>query len=208
MPTFFSMLQADVGVLDCGKKRSAADAATLAGVANAKDKAELLSAIWTYEKAAGIANPVPVSNVVAVAVEIQRLDALLSRALEIGEVSLLDAVEPLIGESWAAKVAGILLNHKWPENRLTDRLDELQNADFDDEKAPLAKVRGYIESNRPEPNKLTSANELRLIIKGMLLAETGVLVNPKRMNEIINAIKHAPNPEYPVSEFKGAAAAE
>jgi hypothetical protein len=207
MPTFFSMEKADAGVIDTGKKRTAGDAATLAGVINGKKKAELLTTIRTYEKAIGAVSRISDKNPLAIAKEIQRLDALLTRALELGGASLVEVIEPLLDEDKAAKICGILMSHKWPEARIVERLDEIQTSDFADDRVPLAKARQYIESKRPPPEVIGLPGELRVVIKAMLMAESGVgAVNQKREKEIINAIKHPANPEYPSAQtFQDAA---
>ena len=207
MPTYFSMEKADVGSIDCGKGRKAKDAAALAGVFNAKEKAEILSAIWAYERAAKLVVQVPQHNVTAVALEIQRHDALLARAIEIGETSPIDVDRPLLGERIGGKIAGVLLKHGWPDGHLVEFLDMLQTRNFSDDKAPLAKVHNYIEKNRPPKDALTPGDEIRLIIKAMLLEEEGVLITGRRMNDITNATSNPADPTYPTSTPKADAAA-
>jgi hypothetical protein len=206
MPTYFSMEKADVGSIDCGKGRKPKDAAALAGVFNAKEKAEVLGAIWAYEKAAKLVVQVPQHNVTAVALEIQRNDALLGRAIEIGETSPIDVDRPLLGERIGGKIAGILLKHGWPDDRLVELLDMLQTRNFDDDKAPLAKVHNFIEKNRPPKDALTPGDEVRLIIKALLLEEEGVLITGRRMNDITNATSNPPDPTYPAPAPKADAA--
>ena len=71
---------------------------------------------------------------------------------------------------------------------------------FSDDKEPLARARRYIEEKRPSPDRVKPTGELNIIIKAMLMAEEGVAtVNQKREKELINAIKHPANPEYPTS---------
>lgn len=197
IPTYFSMEKADVGSIDCGKGRKPQDAAALAGVFNAREKAEVLSAIWAYEKAAKLVVQVPEHNVTAVALEIQRNDALLARAIEIGETSPIDVDRPLLSERNGGKIAGILLKHSWPDERLVELIDALQTRNFDNDKAPLAKVHNYIEKNRPPKDALTPRDEIRLIIKAMLLEEEGVLITGRRMNDITNATSNPADPTYP-----------
>jgi hypothetical protein len=198
---YYGMEKEDVAALDCGKRRTAADAAALAGVIDSKSKSELLQTVWAYEKSVGIANHVNTANVKAVAEQIKACDALLARALEIGETSLVDAIDPLLAAKQGAKVMALLLRHRWPEARALERLDEVQTCDFDNDKAPLLVARKFIEENRAPKEVLAKQREIGVVIKGMLMAETGVLVNPKRTNEIKNAAKHAPDPTYPSQSF-------
>jgi hypothetical protein len=202
---YFGMTRDAVGTLDCGKKRTPADAATLAGVVNAKAKAALLQAIWSYEKSAGIANHVNTYDVTAVAKEIERNDALLSRSLEVGQTSLQDAIDPLLGEGAAAKLVGVLLRHSWPEARVVERLDEVQTSDFISEKAPLAVARAFIAGHRRPVDTLPTQRETGVVIKGMLIAEQRQTVTVKGVQEIGNAAKNPPNPEYPFVAARNAA---
>jgi hypothetical protein len=141
-----------------------------------------------------------------VALEIQRNDALLGRAIEIGETSPIDVDRPLLGERIGGKIAGILLKHGWPDDRLVELLDMLQTRNFDDDKAPLAKVHNFIEKNRPPKDALTPGDEVRLIIKALLLEEEGVLITGRRMNDITNATSNPPDPTYPAPAPKADAA--
>jgi hypothetical protein len=198
---YLGMAKEDQAALDCGKRRTAADAAMLAGVVDAKAKGELLSTIWAYEKSVGIGQPVNPVNVKAVANEIKALDGLLGRALEIGETSQIDAIEPLLVKGPAAKLAGILLRHSWPDARVVERLDEVQTEDFDSEKDPLYAARKLIVDNRAPTEAIAKAKEVGIVIKAMLMAEAGILTNPKRIAEIKNAIKNPPDPTYPAKGF-------
>jgi hypothetical protein len=205
MPTYFGMNKADAGTLDCGKRRTAGDAATLAGVANGKLKEEVLRAIAGYLKGAKLGVLVNTSNVVALAKQIQRDDALLSRAIEIGESSIIDCIGPLLSDKEANKVAGILLHSSWPESSVCAGLEKLQQADFDNDKDPLWKARAYIEAHLPQGDEIRPTEIQRLVIKALLFSEMGTLINPRREKELMNAIAHPEDPRYPRAGFSTAA---
>ncbi len=206
VPMYLGMSKEAVATLDCGKKRTAADAAALAGVINARAKQTLLGSIWAYEKAAGFPNPTSAANTVAFAEKIKELDGLLTRALELGQVSIDGVVEPLfVNEQTAAKVIGLLLRHRWPEQRVTERMDQLQSKDFASDKAPLAIARDYIEKHRKPVDTKTPAQEVAMVIKAMVMSETRATVTGKHVSEITNAAKHPASPEYPAQTFSEAA---
>jgi hypothetical protein len=101
----------------------------------------------------------------------------------------------------------LLLRHGWPEQRVIERLDQLQTADFG-EKDPQEYARRFIENERPESNTITKAKEAGPIIKAMQLVESGQQVNQRRQNEIRNAVKSPPDPEYPAPSLLTRPAAE
>ena len=203
MPVYFGMSKSDVATLDCGKPRAGADVAALSGVVNAKEKEALLQALWSYEKGAGMP-ATSFHSQADIAKQIVANDALLARALEIGRSSVEDAGDPLLQGKAAAKVAGLLLRHKWPETRVVERLDELQIADFASDKAPLCLAKIYIEAHRKPADTITPQRELGMVIRAMTMAESGVVTS--RTKEITSAAKHLPDPTYPTGQKFTAAA--
>jgi hypothetical protein len=208
MVTYFGMNKDDVATLDCGKPRTAADAAELEGIVNAQEKGKLLQAIWAYERAAGLSLSKPsAKNIRAVTNQVKLHDGLLQLALDIGNIACPEeeSSECLVDDTGAAKIAGILLRHKWPRNRIEDLLEKLQMRDFDSDKAPLAKAREYIERNRKPDFIINSAQEVQVVIKAMLMQESGrTAVNQRYEREIQGAVRSAANPTYPVGPFKNA----
>jgi hypothetical protein len=197
MAICFGISKEAVGTLDCGKRRTVANAAELAGIVNATAKSSLLKAIWAYERSVGMPVPVAQANVPEVVKYIKQYDVLLARAIELAQTSLMDAYDPLLRDNPAAKIIGILLRHSWPEGRVTERLDEIQTSDFADEKAPLAVARKFIESHRKPKDVIDTSSESGVVIKGMLMAEVRNSVNRKGEQEIANAADHPPDPTYP-----------
>jgi hypothetical protein len=206
---YLGMSKLDVATLDCGKRRTASDAAALAGVHNAKAKTALLSAIWTYERTAKIPVPVQRSNNAAVAKQVEEHERMLMQATEIAETTMLDAISPLLEEEMAARVAGLLLRHGWPEARIIEQLEHLQTNDFENDKEPLAYARTYIEGKRPPKDIIKSAQEPGVIIRAMQIAETGLMMTSKnRFDQVENAQTNPPNPEYPALLARRTAAAD
>jgi hypothetical protein len=206
MPICFGISKDAVGTLDCGKKRTVADAASLAGISNSTAKASLLKAIWAYERSAGFPVPVSSANIPAVVDYLRLHEGALARAIELAQMSQMDAYDPLLGDNPAARIIGVLLRHRWPEGRVTERLDELQTSDFTSDKAPLAIARTFIEQHRKPKDTIEGGGEAGVIIKAMILAEERSTVNKKGEQEIFNAAKHPPNPTYPAAQQSRAAA--
>lgn len=202
----FGITDEDVAAMDCGKRRNAWEVAERSGVVNAKLKGEMFSAVLSYERAVHIPVTVNEANFQEVANQIRRYDEILARAIEIGELSVQDAPEPLLAEKTAARIAAITLRHNWPDARLIARLEEIQSSDFESEKAPLLATRRLIEEKRPAQETIRPQREVGVVIKGMQLAESGVLINPRRIAEIKNAIKNPPDPTYPSGRFISTAA--
>jgi len=202
MPIYLGMAKSDVGALDLGKPRTAADLGTLRGVVNAKEKTGLLKLVWAYEKAVGIPVPVLEQDLEAVVVQVKENEVLLNRALEIGQVSRqdLESDAALLTERAAAKVIAILLRHHWPEARVAERIDEIQTSDFASDDAPLAAARRFIEKHRKPDDTISPERETGVVIKGMILAETRQTLNQRGRNEISNAMKHPPDPSYPLAD--------
>jgi len=185
------------GVIDNGKIRKPPDIAALAGVADADDKMAVLNGIWTYEKKAKMPVGVIKGNTPEIVREIQDNDALLTRALEIGRLSIQDISGAWIKEKDAAKLAGVLLKHGWPEDQVIDTLDSLQRAEFPGDNHPLAVAYRYISDHRKPLDVIEKENERGVLVKALLMSLTRQTVTPRGKAEIVMGEKHAPVPTYP-----------
>jgi hypothetical protein len=187
----------DVATIDCGKQRTAADAAALSGVADAAEKGHILQACWSYDQSVKIVSRAPHNNVAAIAREIERNDDMLTRAIEIAQMSVEENRNKLLSTKAAARLVAILLRHHWPEDTVIEWLDEIQKEGSEMDNTLIEFAREHIEDHRKPVDTITAARETGVVIKGFQLAESGAAISPTRKKEIRNAQKNPPVPTFP-----------
>jgi len=205
VPVYFGMSRDAVGTIDCGRKRSGADTARLAGVANAVAKERVLRSVWGYESKAHLVSDKPrnADNPQAMAKSIQAYDGLLTRALEIAQVASDDAVNPVINDQTTAALAALLLHHLWSDDTTVDYIDQLQKEEFESEKSPLYLAAQHIRTNKKPKDTVGPQSAIGAIVKAMLLMESGYTTT--RLKEIANAAKNLPDPTHPATKMSTAA---
>lgn len=205
VPIYFGMKRAAVGTIDCGKKRSGADSARLSGVANAAAKERLLKSIWGYENKARMVSDRPrnFDNPQAMARQIQAYDGLLTRALEISQITFEEAIDPVINEPTAATLAGLLLHHLWADDRAVKYIEQLQNQEFESDKSPLYLAAEHIRRHKKPADVVGPQSAVGAVVKALILIENGYTTT--KPQDIANAAKNLPDPTYPAKKMIAAA---
>lgn len=195
---FYGMERDAIVTIDCGKKRSAADAMHMDGVSESKLIEQLVKTANAYEiksKVEGVKRLESNSEILeACSADMKRV----KRAIEIGTLSVKGISNPTLSTAEAAKVAYVFIKNGWNEDRVTQQLAFFQTGQDENESSPMFKVATAINRAKARKNageRLAAMSQIGLIVKAFQLTEEGVKAVQSKVLAEIQAGKVLPNPK-------------
>lgn len=195
----FGMKRGAIVTVDCGTHRTAADAAKLDGVNGAQKKQAIIMTFSSYmvkagDKTAVLLSPVQIKDA------IHRDNDMLERAIEIGDASTANVLNPTLKAAQAQSLAYLMLKSNWPETRVREKLALFQTGNPHDSGDNPFFVAGKVISSsrqaRENRDRLSGMKEIGVAILAMVQTEQGMRVaNPRTLKAAVNKV--LPKPHYP-----------
>lgn len=193
--------------VDDGLNRHAADAAKLDGIENAKAKQTIVKLHAAYLAKAGDKSAALRSEA-ETAASIKANNELLDEAIEIGNGSLKNVVDPVLKAASAQTLAYLMLRGAWPAQRVREKLALFQTGvSSDGEKTPYFVAAEVIKGARKKSearDRLSTIKELGVTMHVMIAAEKNIkAIGAGSLKAAVK--KEVPSPVYPEDELKQAA---
>jgi len=195
----FGMKKEAIVTVDVGARRHASDALKLEGVKDARRKQTIMRLYAAYKLKQGTAGTALKSES-EMAAAIKADNDLLNLAMELGERSGQNIVNPVLKPVQADASAFIMLKSGWPAARATERLALFQTGvDTSGEKTPFFVTNEFIakaRNKRDRGERLSMLKELGVVMFAMCAAERGVMaIQPGTIHAAIK--KGLPDPTWP-----------
>jgi hypothetical protein len=196
----FGIDQSAITSIDDGKARHAYEASKLTGMQLASLKERVLRQGFAYLKKwkSDIELP-PIGSVAEMHAALARYDGMLSTAIEIGDASFQNVVNPVLKKGTALASAFVLLWGRWPEQRVAEKLAALnQGTSSLGESDPVYVAGEAISDARKKADpkaRLTTNREIGVVLLAINMSETGVKAT-KKPTLLATVRKELPDPTY------------
>jgi hypothetical protein len=197
----------DVATIDNGRNRQAADYAQMEGVHDAGRKQTIIKTAGRYCIGARVSFG-PLRSNAEIAASIKMHDAMLSKALQLGDASFegLAPGVPCLSKNEAAAQAFVMLFGNWPLEKIVRVLQRIQSGTAIDgeggDKAPLYVVREMIDAKQ-RGHSIQAVKQIGLILNAAIKAETGQTASARVLRAEI--AKELPTPMFSVLDLQVAA---
>ena len=196
----FGIDQSAITSIDDGKPRHAHEASKLTGMQLASLKERVLRQGFAYLKKwkNDIELP-PIGSLAEMHAALARYDGMLSTAIEIGDSSFQNVVNPVLKKGTALASAFVLLWGRWPEQRVAEKLTALnQGTSSLGESDPVYVAGEAISDARKKADpkaRLTTNREIGVVLLAINMSETGVKAT-KKPTLLATVRKELPDPTY------------
>lgn len=185
--------------VDAGRRRDAASALKMDGMAEAVLKQQIVKTAATYLKAAGQPG-IELRSEMEIGKAVLDNNGALEQAIEIAEASMQNITSPVFTERQGATAAYLMLTHDWPPQRVREKLALFQTGVGKSESDPIWVASDIIKKARETRGKrerLSATKEIGLCLFGMKASEEGAgAVNRTTMRAAIKG-KQLPKADYP-----------
>ena len=198
----FGMERNSITTVDAGRRRDAASALKMDGMAETKLKQTIVKTAASYLVKLGQENAALRSEL-EVAEAISGNNGVLEVAISIAEASEQNLVNAVLKKPTAATVGYLGLTHGWPEQRVREKLALFQTGQSSSgEQEPFFLAGQIIEKARTKydnKDKLSAIKEVGLVVHALRLSSQGVRATTKA--KMLSAIKtELPKIDYPGEE--------
>lgn len=209
VPIVFGVDQNAITSIDDGKNRHAHEASKLTGMQLSSLKERVLRQGFAFLRKRDPETELPqIGSVAEMAAALTQYDRMLSSAIEIGDASFTNIVNPVLKKGLAQASAFLLLWGKFPEQRVAEKLVAInQGSSTVGEQDPLYVAGEAITSSRRKTDprdRLTSNREIGVVLAAIQMSEAGVRATRKQAL-IASVRKELPDPTYKEPSMQEAA---